>query len=93
LKGHLGILDQSPENQKLHESVEANYVEGFDDGFWYPLAATNQIVCMGEVLGCLESLTGELLQEVRAKFDGVVLYHTIALGVHKGEALIAYGHT
>lgn len=93
LMGHLGILDESRENQKQQEIVEASYVEADADGFWYPLAATNQIVCMGEVLGCLESLTGELLQEVRAKFDGVVLYHTIALGVHKGEALIAYGHT
>ena len=93
LMGHLGILPGGEKNRVQQEIVEASYVEADADGFWYPLAATNQIVCMGEVLGRLESLTGELLQEVRAKFDGVVLYHTIALGVHKGEALIAYGHT
>ena len=93
LMGHLGILSGGEKNRVQQEIVEANYVESDADGFWYPLVAKNQDVCMGEVLGRLESLTGELLQEVRAKFDGVVLYHTVALGVHMGEALIAYGHT
>ena len=93
LMGHLGILPGGEKNRVQQEIVEANYVESDADGFWYPLVAKNQDICMGEVLGRLESLTGELLQEVRAKFDGVVLYHTVALGVHMGEALIAYGHT
>lgn len=93
LMGHLGILPGGGENREQQEIVEADYVESDADGFWYPLVAKNQVVYMGEVLGRLESLTGELLQEVRAKFDGVVLYHTVALGVHMGEALIAYGHT
>ena len=93
LMGHLGILPGGGENRVQQEIVEADYVESDADGFWYPLVAKNQDICMGEVLGRLESLTGELLQEVRAKFDGVVLYHTVALGVHMGEALIAYGHT
>lgn len=93
LMGHLGILSGERENQKQQEVVEADYVEADADGFWYLLVEENQVVCMGETLGQLESLTGELLQEVRAKFDGIVLYHTVALGVHKGEALIAYGHT
>ena len=93
LMGHLGILPGGEKNRVQQEIVEANYVESDADGFWYPLVAKNQDVCMGELLGRLESLTGELLQEVRAKFDGVVLYHTVALGVHMGEALIAYGHT
>ena len=90
--GHLGILDGAQENQEQQEIVEVHYVESDADGFWYPLVTKNQVVCMGEVLGRLESLTGELIQEVRAKFDGVVLYHTTALGVHAGEALVAYGH-
>lgn len=93
LMGHLGILPGGEENREQQEIVETDYVESDADGFWYPLVAKNQVVCMGEVLGRLESLTGKLIQEVRAKFDGVVLYHTIALGVHEGEALIAYGHT
>lgn len=93
LMGHLGIIDGGQENQTQQEIVEVNYVEADADGFWYPLAAADQAICMGEVLGYLESLTGEMIQEVRAKFDGIVLYHTTALGVHAGEALIAYGHT
>ena len=40
----------------------------------------------------LEALSGCRLQEVRAEFDGIVLYYTIALGVRAGDPLIAYGH-
>lgn len=92
LTGHLGILPGCGENRKQQEIVEADYVGSDADGFWYPLAEENQVVCMGQVLGYMESFTGKLLQQVRAKFDGVVLYRTVALGVHRGEALIAYGH-
>ena len=52
----------------------------------------NQSVRKGDSLGRLESLTGEVIQEVRAEFDGIVLYHTTALGVRAGEVLITYGH-
>ena len=52
-------------------------MEADADGFWYPLAATNQIVCMGEVLGRLESLTGELLQEYGQNL--MVLFYIIRL--------------
>lgn len=93
LMGHLGILPGGEKNRAQQEIVEANYVESDGDGLWYPLVAANQVVRAGNLLGRLESLTGELIQEVRAEFDGVVLYHTVALGVHMGEALIAYGHT
>ena len=93
LMGHLGILPGGGENRKQREIVEANYVEADADGLWYSLAAANQVVRAGDILGRLESLMGELIQEVRAEFDGIVLYHTTALGVYAREALIAYGHT
>lgn len=93
LMGHLGILPGGEKNRVQQEIVEANYVRSSSNGFWYPVVVENQVVRAGDILGRLESLTGELLQEVRAEFDGIVLYHTTALGVHAGEALIAYGHT
>ena len=72
--------------------MEASYVEAEAEGFWYPLVTVNQSVRKGDSLGRLESLTGEVIQEVRAEFDGIVLYHTTALGVRAGEVLITYGH-
>ena len=88
LMQHLGILPGGTENRKQQEIVEASYVEAEAEGFWYPLVTVNQSVRKGDSLGRLESLTGE----VRAEFDGIVLYHTTALGVRAGEVLITYGH-
>lgn len=57
------------------------------EGFWYPaVGLTNG--SEGELLGHLEALSGCRLQEVRAEFDGIVLYY-IALGVRAGDPLIA----
>ena len=92
LMQHLGILPGGTENRKQQEIVEASYVEAEAEGFWYPLVTVNQSVRKGDSLGRLESLTGEVIQEVRAEFDGIVLYHTTALGVRAGEVLITYGH-
>lgn len=91
LMQHLGILPGGTENRKQQEIVEASYVEAEAEGFWYPLVTVNQSVRKGDSLGRLESLTGEVIQEVRAEFDGIVLYHTTALGVRAGEVLITYG--
>lgn len=90
---HLDILPGGKPNEAQQEIVQADYVQANADGLWYPMATVDQAVCEGTVLGRLESLNGDVLQEVRAQFDGLVLYHTTALGVHAGEALIAYGHT
>lgn len=60
------------------------------DGLWYPRVTIDQMVCKGQLLGRLESLRGEVLEEVRAKFDGVVLYHTTALEV-KAKAAERFG--
>lgn len=60
-------------------------------GFWQPVKSPGATISQGELLGKLETLTGSLLQEVRAQYDGVILYQTVALGVRKGESLLAYG--
>ena len=52
----------------------------------------NDSVKAGALLGRLEDLSGRCIQEVRAEFDGVVLYYTAGLGVAAGDPLIAYGH-
>ncbi len=75
--GHLGILPGGGENREQQEIVEANYVESDADGFWYPLVANNQVVCMGEVLGRLESLTGECCR--RCVQNLTALFSTIRL--------------
>ncbi len=42
--------------------------------------------------GAVGGLGRPVYREVRAEFDGIVLYHTVGLGVEAGDPLIAYGH-
>ena len=64
------------------------HAEAESEGFWYPAVGLDQQVRRGELLGHLETLSGHRLQEVRAEFDGIVLYYTIALGVRADTTLL-----
>ena len=52
---------------------------------WIPLPVRE------ELPGQLKTPSGQILQEVRAEFDGIVLYHMNSLWVEQGESLIACG--
>ena len=89
---HLEIMPGGNPPRDQLEITETFYAEAESEGFWYPAVGLDQRVRRGELLGHLETLSGHRLQEVRAEFDGIVLYYTIALGVRAGDPLIAYGH-
>ncbi len=82
---------ESEENKDQAEINRAVYEEARHTGFWYPNVKPGEGIRKGQVLGKLENSAGEILQEVRAEFDGAVLYYSVALGVKKGELLAAYG--
>lgn len=73
------------------EIVKAIYDESEVNGFWYSKVKPNQKVTKGEVLGEIRDLEGRILEQYVAQLDGVILYHTTALGIQKGDPLIAYG--
>lgn len=90
---HLEILPSGEiQNQEQIEITEAVYEEALCDGLWHPAVQVSEQIQAGALLGHLEDLSGGCIQEVRAKFAGLVLYHTTALGVRRGDPLIAYGH-
>ena len=87
----LKIKEASYEQIPQTDIKEAVYEEAVSDGFWYPAITVGKRVCCGEKLGVFESFPVGERMEISAKFDGVVMYHTTALGVREGEALAAYG--
>ena len=89
---HLKILPGDTPPQDQSEIVETFYAEAASAGFWYPVVDLDQQVQKGELLGHLEDMSGNCLQEVRAECNGIVLYYTVALGVQTADPLIAYGH-
>ena len=42
-------------------------------------------------MGAIRDVYGELLAEIRAKIDGVVLFETSSLAIRRDEPMIAYG--
>ena len=93
LMAHLGMLEESAVRTTQREIRQAVYEEAPCRGFWYPQVQTGAQLSVGQCLGFLTDAEGRMLCEYRAAFDGIVLYHTVILGVQEGDPLIAYGRT
>lgn len=87
----LGIREAEYEMTEQIEINEAVYEEAEANGFWYPKATAGKQVRCGEMLGYFQAYPDKKAIEIRAQFDGLILYHTTSLGVKAGESLIAYG--
>lgn len=67
------------------------YLESPSSGIWYPKFRAGEFFGKGDVIGVLKDLRGNLIDEFKAAYDGVLLYQNLALGVGEGDHLIAYG--
>ena len=85
------IIKIYKKNLVQFEIENAVYEEAVSDGFWECYKKPNDEVFENEILGVLCTCDGQIIQQVRAKYNGVFLYSTISLGVKKGEDLLAYG--
>lgn len=88
---YLEIQKTVAEPVRQTEITEAVYEEAEEDGFWYPSVSEGERVQSGEIIGILKTWPEERNIELRARFSGVILYYTTALGVQKGTPLAAYG--
>ena len=90
----MGYLDMGPapvKNIRQKEAKEMCYAEAESSGLWFPEVKPEQLISAGQMLGRIEDLEGHILQTVHARWDGIVLYHTVSLGVAAEDALLAYG--
>lgn len=90
----LGVVrkDRMEEKDNIQsEVINAVYTDSLADGFWHPEKQPGERFLKGELLGTVEDVWGLSLQQCHAEFDGIVLYETTAIGVRKGDSLIAYG--
>ena len=83
--------DIPQENEKQQEVTAVVYQEAQHTGFWYPEIHPDDRISKGQLLGRMENSSGKIIQKVIADFDGIVLYHNTALGIQRGELLVAYG--
>lgn len=91
LLAHLGMTkeDEKPAPGQ-QEALESVYEEALDSGLWYPQVMEGKSFKKGTVLGILEDMDGRKIQEIIARFDGMVIYYTVSLGVSKDDPLVAY---
>jgi len=69
-----------------YEVVYSNH-----DGLFYPLTEMGYYVAKGEKVGFITDYLGEIKEEVRAPFSGIILYIINTPPINKGEPLFEVG--
>jgi hypothetical protein len=88
---HTGILRGKVERSvEQKEITHAIYINAEEDGFWYPKLESGDYFSKGTLLGEIKDVWGNVIKSYYAEKEGVVLFHTMGLGVQKEEPLIAY---
>ncbi len=89
---HLGMMEGQPE-QTLEPTVlvGAHWLTAEADGVFYPTVSIDESVNKGQVLGELRDYFGEVLHEIVAPANGVVMKMNIPRGVKAGGFLIGLG--
>lgn len=89
---HLGMISGQPEIRFEPVWVkEYTIIRAEQDGIFYPLVSRGYHVEEGELAGYLTDFLGEKVQEVRAPYDGVVLYIIGTPPMSKGEPMASIG--
>ena len=93
IMAYLSISEQKFKLVQQQEIAKAKYEESTVYGYWYPKITAGNFVSEGDILGVLQPYPKGKPVEIKAEFDGVILYYTTALGVQPGDAIVAYGRT
>ncbi len=91
LMQHLDIIEHKYVREAQKEITKAVYEEAAAEGCWFPAVRAGQEISANALLGRWESINTAESRDLYAKHGGIVLYETTALGVRKGDPLIAYG--
>ena len=62
-----------------------------EQGLYYPLVSRGDHVQEGELVGYLTDYFGNRLQDVKAPFDGIILYIIATPPMSKGEPMVSVG--
>ena len=86
------LIGEEELNEEMPIDItEANYLEALNEGCWTSFVEAGELISKGQVLGEVTDFFGNLVDRYYAEFNGVVMYHTVALAVAKDSPLVAYG--
>ncbi len=90
---YVGLLEGEvilPENP-AHVITNAAYIDAEVSGCWYPMVKLEEKVKKGQLLGVIKDFFGNVLEEVYAEFDALILFYTTSLAIKAGDPIITYG--
>ena len=67
------------------------WVRASQEGWWQPVVAAGDEVAEGQLVGTLRTLYGDVLEELHAPRDGVVLFLTTSPAVSVDGPLLGLG--
>ncbi len=88
---HLAMLPGEPAPPKSRVVGKFVWLRASHDGWWQPAVAAGDEVTDGQLVGSLRTLYGDVLEELRAPRDGVVLFLTTSPAVRVDGPLLGLG--
>jgi predicted deacylase len=88
---HLGMLPGEPAPPRSRSVEKFVWLRAAREGWWQPVVAAGEEVAESQPVGTLRDLYGDVLEELRAPQDGVVLFLTTSPAVSVDGPLLGLG--
>jgi uncharacterized protein len=88
---HLEMLPGEPSPPKARVIGKFIWLRASQDGWWQPVVSAGDEIAEGQLVGTLRTLYGDVLEELRAPRDGVVLFLTTSPAVCADGPLLGLG--
>jgi predicted deacylase len=88
---HLEMLPGDPAPPRSRHVGKFLWLRASQDGWWQPVVAAGDEVAEGQLLGVLRTLYGDVVEELHASSDGVVLFLTTSPAVSVAGPLLGLG--
>jgi predicted deacylase len=90
---HLEMLPGAPTPPQAGTRVVGRFIwaRAAHEGWWQPAVAAGDEVTEGQLVGTVRTLYGDVLEELHAARDGVVLFLTTSPAVSVGGPLLGLG--
>jgi uncharacterized protein len=88
---HLEMLPGDPPPPRSRVVGKFVWMRASQDGWWQPTVAAGEELAEGQLVGSLRTLYGDVVEELRAPRDGVVLFLTTSPAVRGDSPLLGLG--
>jgi hypothetical protein len=75
--------------RRLHH---IHYINAHVEGCWFPEKRAGDVAQEGERLGVIRDYLGNVVEEILAPEDVIIIYQTVSYSLPKNTPLITYGH-